>query len=214
MKEQTTQAGSTATLYTSIHKLMFDRFEDAFVDGDLKALIICGEPTEQELQEAWLSIREQYADALADTQQKRFISIFKDLQKLKIKQMQALTLISVLETCYVEKFTHLLNKLFHKKLKFDINNLDSYHADLKRMHSHAKGISLHIQLKEIELAAFDEKNSSGAHKPTRDYFAGILINLSDHAGYAIRKNELSTYDFCQRVRRYKDHINKLQATKK
>lgn len=192
---------SLSKYYQHISKLPLHKFIDVAVDDNLYALVISGDPTKEQLLEAWQGIALQYADAIKDHESKLFFSIEKELHILRATYAQILTLIDLLSKVYAKQFADMLNELLKVNFKFDYTDPEKYQHELKRCFNRSKGVKLEIQKQQIaydKMAAKFEDN--GSKKPTREYYYGILITLSDSAGYEIHE-DITVYAFCERIRR-------------
>jgi hypothetical protein len=203
--------GKKAVLHRSIHKLPLARFIDCAVDNNLRALIIEGIPEEVELIEAWNEISQDYTDALGSVDQDRRIKLYKEITRLQLKVATVEQFIPILKNTYVKKFADYVNAALFTKFSFDIKNPEQYDKELEKCLKRVKGIRIDIKSEEAILKSIEErKKGSQEPKYTREYFGSILINLSDQAGFDIDEEKISTYKFCERVKRYIDYIEKLK----
>jgi len=105
-----------------------------------------------------------------------------------------------------------LNKLLHTNIVFDVNNAEQYDGNLLRCLNRSKSIKINIDLKKIALSKLEEKYNSKDGKATREYYMGILISLSDEAGYHLQE-DITVWEFCERIRRYKKAAETLKNKK-
>jgi hypothetical protein len=189
-------------IYSDISKLPLSRFIDCSVDGDISALIIEGEPSQDELQAAWAQILEQYSEAVGDNEQKAMLSLFKEINRLQVNIDQVYLLVGAMKSYYVKLFAKELNKILNTSLSFDPQNQEAYENALKRCLSRCKAWELQKELKMSQYLALQKKFDGLASKQSREYYSDILIALSNSAGYEISE-EISVYKFCKRLKQLK-----------
>ena len=199
------------SLYQSITELPLSRWIDLTVDGYLKALIKEGTPPENELHRAENELRIQYADAIGDGEYRVYVGVIKELADMELVLSQVYSMVRVLTDVYVPLFADRLNRLLKTSFVFDINNPEAYDKLLSRCLNRSKIYKLRIDLKKIELEKLETKYQGKSGKATREYYMGLLISLSDHAGYPITDN-ITVYEFCERIKRA-NKINELQNLK-
>lgn len=191
---------TSLNLYRGLTQLPLNRFIDIVVDGNLYALVISGNPTEQDLSEAWSEIRMQYAEAMKDNEYKLLTSIISEYHRLTITYEQVCKCIEILKDRYVPQFAKRLNRYLGSSYKFDVRFPVDYDTDLKRARNNTAGIMLDLKLKQATYDQAMKKQESKGEKPTREYFISILTTLSNHVGFRIT-GDISTYEFCDRVNR-------------
>lgn len=176
------------------------KFIDCDVDGDLSALVIEGEATEQEILHAWLLIKTQYADIIGNQEYILYRNGCRDLSVLKITLVEVETLVSLMRKIYSQMIAERLNKLLKTRFEFNIETPEQYNSDLDACITRTGSTKIQIDIKEAQMKAMEGKHEQG-HKPTREYYHKILISLSDHAKYELT-DKISVFDFCERVKRF------------
>lgn len=209
-KKNIKQVEVEAKYYKSIVELPLSRFIDVMVDDNLYALVITGKPTDEELSAAWEHIRIEYADAIKDYEYRMLCSLEREVTDIDITHNKILIAIATLEKYYCIQFATALNKLLRTSFKFDTRFPDEYDNDLKRAHNRSKGIFLSLQLKQSALEAMRNKHVGKDKKPSREYYLGILITLSDYATYPIHDN-ITVFEFCDRIRRLHQHYEQIKV---
>jgi hypothetical protein len=200
--------------YTSIVDLPLNRFIDCLVDENLFALVITGEPSKTDLQSAWDGILIEYNDLLGDTENKMYFRLLREVHLLMCTIKQIELNVAILKLQYNKADADELNGLLNSNFPFDFSDTEKYYSDLDRCIRMGKGTYLKYQLKNNQLQALKEKNDKANSKPTKEYFAGILISLTDHAGVKLNASEITVYEFCERVRRYTDYIKTIESRNK
>lgn len=196
--------------YTSIVDLPLSRFIDCLVDQNIYALVISGKPTELKLKSAWDDILIEYNDSIGDGENKFYFRLLKEVNILLITLKEIELDILILRYQYDKKYADDLNNLLSTNYVFDPNDIEKYNSDLDKCERKSKGILLSYQVKNAQLEALKEKNQKTETKPTKSYFANILISLTDHAGVKLNADEITVYEFCERVRRYSEYIKAVE----
>jgi len=204
---------SKPKLYNSIHNLPLGRFIDVLIDGEIALLIISGEPTETELAQAWNEIMEQYNEAMGSAENQLLISLYKGVERTRIRLNTILSLIDNLRSWYVKAWCDRLNELSYTRFPFDISVIDAYQGNLDSCATRSKALEVQIELKSATIASMEASKEGETFKPTREYFFQILLNLSDHAGHEISE-EIGVLKFCLRVKRYIEYCKKLETSKR
>ena len=214
-----------AQYYKNIVDLPLSRYIDVAVNDNLNALTIEGFPTEAELFEAWVEIRSQYADAMGDMEHKMYLRVLKEVAILSTDYETVQKLANFLlgfdcETFLrnadenkevfdeVHKIALNINKILRSTFKFDPYQPDTFRNDLKRSLNQSKALKIRLDMKKIEFDAIRKTNEE-AEGPTKEYFYGILITLSDHAKLPLNES-MTVYEFCERVQRYNYYLSQKQ----
>jgi hypothetical protein len=184
--------------YSTIHQMPLDRFIDCMVDDNLHALIITGNPPEYELNKAWNSIRQDYADKMGDHEYSLYLQLFKEINVIDANINLVHKLVEVLRVAYVKEFADKLNSVLITNYQFDITNLPEYDRLLDLCYNKTGGLKIRLDMLLINFKAIQEKNAGKGNAPTRDYFLSLLVTLSDHAGYMI-PDSISVFEFCERI---------------
>ena len=209
--QPTGQTSPLYSLFRSINSLPLKRFIVCAVRGKLKALIISGDVPEDALQDTWLDIQQQYAEALGDTETSLTLNLYKQIVKLATTLSQVHRCLDVLENVYVKQFADALNELLSTSFPFDVTKPDAYDANLKSCLTRSMNLELNMELKSASYEAMKGKSEG---KPlTEEYFQDMLITLSDHAKYAVT-DEITVYQYTQRITRLNRYIEQLSSKKK
>lgn len=196
--------------YQGIATLPLSRYIDVAVDGNYSALIISGFPSQLELQLAWSKIQQEDADAAGDHEHKLYISLFTDINAIKIKLIEVRELVKNMVNVYHHSFADRLNNLLLTNFKFNPEKPEEYFKLLQGCLNRAKGWQLDLELKEIHFKAIQEKNETKGVKLTREYFQSILITISDHAKYPLISDNITVFEFRERIKRYNHHCEQLE----
>lgn len=178
------------------------RYISAKVDGILQALVIEGNPSPEELTKAWLNIEIECIDLVGTVEQKAELKLKRDIDILQADLAICEVCIYQLSHAYHPDFEMYLNNILKANIKLDPEDPDKYHALLKNCWNRSRGVKINLDLKVIEFNAIKEKlEKQGKGQPyTREYFATMLITLSDFAQYQIQ-DTISVFDYYDRLRR-------------
>jgi hypothetical protein len=191
-------------LYRNINETPLSVFIAVSCDGNLKALI---KPTHKEevpeslLLNTWQELSAQYSEQMGDHEQKMFLTLFKEINKITATIHQVHLLVDVLRKYHVDEFTAELNKTLHTKFKFDYRFPEDYDRDLNRCLKRVKELDLRLEIKRKDfevLSAKLEKQNNNA-RPGREYFIRILMTLSDYAKRPITE-DITVYEFVARIK--------------
>lgn len=200
--------------YSDIHRLPLDRFINVTCDGTLTELVISGTPTEDQLKNAWLRITEDYNLALTEGTPygTRIASLYKNLATETKKLRTVELFVPVMLEYYTPQFAKEVNKALSTSFRFDPQNRPEYERTLQRCIDRAKGLKMRITMDTAKLNSVIEehakKTGSADVQPSRQYFAAILVNLSDFAGYNLKENEMTVGQFVERLKRYNAAVAK------
>lgn len=178
------------------------------MDGDLRALIISGEPPRIELQKAAELISQQYTDAIGDMDYKMYCQTLKEITLLQLTLEQVNNLVNTLREAYNPVLAKALNKLLTTNFTFDITNLEGYDKMLDRCISRSKALQIQLDIQMKRYEQLQTKFEGSGKKPTREYYKGILMTLSDAAGYNLPEDSMTVWEFAERMRRFHDKMKK------
>lgn len=202
-QEKQSEADSLSwSLYHSLTEIPLSRWMDLTVDGYKQALVKQGNPPEHELLKAENTLRVQYADAIGDHEYRIYCNSIKEITRLEIILAQVHNLVNTLREVYHPLIAEKLNRLLQSNLVFDINDPEQYDINLQRALNRSKSIKISIDLKKITVVKLEDKYTAhGEGKSTREYYMGILIELSDSAGYPLSDN-ITVWEFCERIKKH------------
>lgn len=189
------------SLYRSITELPLSRWIDMTVDGYLKAIVKEGAPPVDILHQTENELRIQYADAIGDGEYKLYVTAVKEVAVLELTLAQIHHLVGALREVYVPQLANALNKLLLSSLVFDVANPAEYDNTLLRALRRSGGTKIRLELKKLHLAELEKKYTGTTKNATREYYMGVLISLSDSAGFQLSDN-ITVWEFCERIKRH------------
>jgi hypothetical protein len=199
-KLQEQKALISSVFYRHIIDLPLNRFIQVAINSDFSALVISGEPTEEELSHAWGTIMQEYSEAIGDQETRLQFNLFTEINKLQLKIDQVALIVSILRKYYVPAFAKELNKLLITNLVFDINNREDYDRKLQQAINKSKGFKIALDLKLDQYAAMQGKEVK-SEAVSKEYFYSVLITLSNQAKYQI-PDTITVFEFCERIKRF------------
>jgi hypothetical protein len=203
---------SSGKWYQNITELPLRNYIDCVVDGNYCALVVSGNPTEHELLLAWAQIQQEYADIMADSEHRLYVTLYRDIKVLELTLKLIHFLIEELKKVYYDEYTNRLNDLLKTNFQFDYTEPVKYLAELNRCTNRSKGIKIDLALKMGKFEAIQKKNTEKGSKPTREYFQSILITLSDHAKYQVM-DTVTVYEYSERMRRFSKYCEQVESLK-
>jgi hypothetical protein len=196
------QSANSLVLYRNLTDLPLSKYIDGMVNGNVSSIIKSGSCTdESELIEAWAIINQQYAETIGDHEQKLFLSLFIEINKLSVVIEQIARYVKALDKLYVKQFADALNKLLVTNFKFDVKDPASYDRDLQRCIKRSKGYQIQLDLKLSQFEAIQKKQENPGQRPDHAYFQSILLTLSEHLKYEVNESRISVFQFCEMIKR-------------
>lgn len=200
--------------HRSITTLPLHAFISVVCEKHLSPLIIAGNPTVQELTEAWEDMRQEYSDAIGGGETDMHIELLKEVEVLSIKITILDTALEVLRKFPYQYMLDQLNWLLGTKYEMPEFKSSEYNTMLKKAKARGAAFRIDHDMKVMELAAIKEKFDAGEGEGySREYFHRMLITLSDHAKYMI-PDTITVFDYCERIKRFNIHINELKKLPK
>ncbi|GAA4327983.1 hypothetical protein [Flaviaesturariibacter amylovorans] len=210
------QPATIGRYHSTIGTLPFTLFERAIIDADLSALIISGEVPEPQLLEAFDKILSEYNEALGslDTASLYLLAKTRELCTLRARRMQTEPIIEILRTLYVPDLEKYLQRLTGLTAKLDPANPVEYAKNLAR-HEKRAAPSLKERAVEIEMNGLEARLAAREQSaPTREYFTTVFVNLSNHSGTHITKDNTTVQEYCVRVKGLNKAIEQQQQSPK
>ncbi len=175
---------------------------DYAVDGNIYAFIKHGTPPEKDLVETEQRLRLQYADAIGNSEYKMYYSLLAEITDKEITLVQIESLITALRSVYCDSFINSLNRLLsNANLVLDVSKPEQYDKTLDRALRRSRSIKMAIDLKKLTIEKLETKYNQWGSKATREHYYGLLIELSNDAGFHLTES-ISVFEMCDRLKRY------------
>ncbi len=169
-------------------------------------LVLSGDPTFNEKQEAWNDIQLLYADKAGGS---IFVAYYKTLHKLIDLRTQRESIVfvrDVLMSVYSPDFAAELNNLCDTDYDFNPEDWDNYIQEIKDACSCLRIINVDIKLTELEFE--DTGSEENLPKVTEDWYYDRLVDFVDVAKLSgSLTDKISMYEFCRRLKQL-EAINK------
>lgn len=199
---------SNIKLYKNCNQLMLDRFIQIIVEGDLRLLIIEGEPSNEILKETWEYIYAEYTSLINEDNSTEIYKAIRDINMWKMKFQRIEMFISLLSQRPYPLLIIELKKMGYN-YTFNHNDIYSYKADLKAVYNTAKTLLIQISNREKDLERLQKQDSQNKQKPI-DQFDMMLISLSEHYKYEVQPHHLTVARFAKMMNRVKEYAKKLE----
>lgn len=217
MKQQQESATMTAPaqspVYQSCAQLPLRRFIAAYVHGNLSAIVRKGRSaTRQQIAEAWSAIGYEWADLMATTESRAFLSEKQEAAMLSSRiervyaNVQAITAMQTLrhdvgEEPWKESLAKVAGLLLDMGFvgTFPHDNDEALQADLNRVLTIIKADEL--RLREIT-SPEDAKKGKAV---TAVWFDEVLIEVSKMMGFRLSVAEMKTAEFAGYFQRLRMH---------
>ena len=180
-------------------------FVDCLFDKDYKRLIIEGDATEEQLQDAWNKIHAEYATLVMNDNQTEEYELLKDVNLANAKCVLIDCIIQRLFVCYNKELVDLLNHFYLKCDLLESDDSKTIDIKLSKVLTRAKKFISELQIKQESL---DKIHSSTQKETGRDYFGKALLVLSKENGYAMRANDITVYQFVTAVNMMNENIKR------
>jgi Zn-dependent M32 family carboxypeptidase len=183
-------------LYTSCDDLPLNLFIRCVVDHDLQALIIYGDPSVEDVAEAWANIYAEYLDLNEDNEGKYLLNLQKEIWLLNQNIIEVKSVVQLLRLMYHEELVAILRyKNYDQALDFE--DRDAYVRDLMVIENSLAAEILQKEIKEQEVT--DYVRSRGNDTLERKYFNKMLIRISKHMGYGVKAKETTVTEFVNMI---------------
>lgn len=198
------------SLYRGIDEIPLRDFIEYLIDGNIIKLVKSGIPPDYlSLHERWLEILIDYNDSMGTSEIKLILTVSKEIAVLEYKLKMIHAAIAVMEHNYDQTLADFLNSICVTKYQFKEDKI----KELKSCLNRSKSFKISLDLKRAQYAGILEKqNASEGEKPTRKFFIGVLILLSNHAKYAIT-DSITVAEYCERVKQYNQYCEQLKKAK-
>lgn len=193
--------------YDNCSDLIFWNFVKCLVTKNVNYLVISGTPSKEKLNEAWKSIESDYQDLAKDSTSDYLLTLFCQISYLDEKLRIVYNIVSYLE---INRSQGLISVL-REELGFSYSYSEqTMKQDLKLTVSECKMDKVNLDLSEIELKAYKEKNV----EPTEIDYDRLLTRLSKFQGYQLKAKEITATQFISILNDYtaKNQPQKLEPT--
>jgi hypothetical protein len=202
-------------LIRSCEDLMLDKFKHCLLKEEYSPLIISGQPSETELNDAWNFIISEFALLSGNEKFERMITLTREINAAVLKFNRVEIYVRILLRAVDEP--SMFSEVLVKELKrygypgqYDPKIKSRYVDELEAAYSKAKSLLVSAKLKQDELKKLEKEMLAG--KADSQYFDKSLIDLSGFYKYQVLEHNISVQKFCLMVKDM-NRIIKLQNSK-
>lgn len=184
---------SSNKLINSITDLMLDKFVICLCEKDLSPLIIEGNPSKKQLQDAWQKVYDEYCDALKTKQQKGMKNLVTEVTILQQRVFAIHACVFRLSIQHSDEIVLELKKWINVREKLKPDNKEQYEKDLQSILTRCQSkyeIELKQRAKELEESVPKENQ-----KVDKWYFEKMIVQLQKHMGISINKFKTTVASF-------------------
>lgn len=196
-------------MYKTIHDLPFHIFRDVMVDGDFSLL---GEGADAAL---WEDLLMQYAEAIGEKDTDGYLKTRRELLYYESQRFLVDAYLNVLSDFYIKKWADALGKIVQLQLTWN-GDKEAWLTQLERARKRSIGlVDFHLRNLRRKMEEHEKKQEEKGDtlKPSREFFAKVLINLHEYSNWQFNDNEITTFQYCEIVKRYSQHISYLEEMK-
>lgn len=198
-------------LHRSCDTLPLEAFIRALCEGDKSGLVISGDPTVEEIDEAWWVIYAHYVDLSQTNDIKYSLMLQNEVVMLDARLKRIDLIVKSLRIQYDLDLIEILRKDYNYRFAFQENNPVGFNRDLEAVIARSQRWDIQLQMKRGELKAYNDAQEG--EKPEKVYFTTILIRLSDHAGYRLRIEDMTVAEFAIRKQDYLQYVEQMKKNR-
>jgi hypothetical protein len=161
---------------------------DCICNGNLRRLIIEGEPSQAELEEAWDNLYIEYCDLVGNS---KGLRMARDIKFLEAKLSSCLMCLYDLKTTYSPDCIKILHEYGYRR-KFDYNDPESYTTDIKAVEVQLGAVVIQIRQAKIY---YDMEKPQSPKKFTEQKFYETLAAINNHNKNHVSMKDLTAYEF-------------------
>lgn len=193
-------------VYEHCNEFPLSRFITCLCDNDYSVMLIDGEATEEELQQAWAKIYDEYLDLTSKNNNNEFLFLWNEYESLFYKHTVIEQCVELLKWWHDENLVGIL-KQHGYNFPFNPEDTERYWKDLERVVTRSKKLLLDMKVRKEQLDAI-QSASSGA-KIDRNYFDTILVVLSKFSQYHIDEEKTTVGRYVNMLNLYITHCRQL-----
>lgn len=181
--------------------LPLDKFIKCLVKGDLPQLIIAGNPTTEELSDAWMRIYNMYLDENSNNEVEYIVQLQKQISILTQHVIEVQGCIVFLSYMFHEGLVEILKSNGYKDKVTEENHVMM--AEIINNKLSLKRFTL--DGKEKELKDYLEKHKDD--EVDEKYFTRTLLRLGKFMGVHLKARELTVLEFVTLSKEYYEWVN-------
>jgi hypothetical protein len=174
-----------------------------YCDGNLRALIISGEPSAFELAAAWENILTEYADVVSTSESKSMMLLQKQILLIRAKLHLIDLAAKVLTARWSKPAADELLKLGY------LVKEETYQQDVEVILVRSRSLIVQLKEREKEYTARESKTDtkSKTEKKSRADFDSDIVALSKFQGYRINKQTTTVSEYANIYAQFLTYAN-------
>lgn len=186
-------------LITELDKLLFPQFIECAVNNNLQVLVLSGNATEDQKNDAWMHLLSQYYGHSGNTNAATYIQKAAKISALDEKCTKVSILVASIELLHKSKtFTEEKQKLIVRLKEWGYTNSfseDALVADLQSVGRQLSNDRLKLAVLRKEQEAEEQKKGRNQKAVTKDQYYKLLGAIEDMKGRSIDVETLDMYRF-------------------
>lgn len=195
---------SNNTYHQGIEKLPYSVFLQVMTTGDVRHLIIEGNPSDVELTMAWYEIQYQYSDSVRTPKTDSILQLSKKILDARWRMSFVDLCVFILKKGYNREPAEALVSLGYSLVE-DLPEWDSYLMQVYQVETEAKFLIIQLNQYNNEYKKLCPESDAIQSRTMIDYEKELRI-LSKFMGYSIKKDQITTMEFCSILNAYIEHI--------
>jgi hypothetical protein len=188
--------------------LSLNKFLDAYCNNDLSVLIISGEPTADELKDAWDGILFEYSSLIKNGDADYLLKLSKNISVLGFEIFYTEAAADLLKVHYDKDVVDYLITELGYFGDFNPEQTESYQKDINVMLSLVKGKKQDLEELKAEYERLN--NVAEGKKQSEEEFELVIASLGKYAGYRLDKDAVMVSEFASVFTLYlkeQDYLN-------
>ena len=176
------------------------QFRQCLEHNNISALIVEGEPTAEQLAEAWASLFLEYCDLSEAHEATHRVRLWAEIEALKIKLnicQSWVDIISFMPSTEINKALWIVGYEF----ELDKNKPAQYKEDIARINAELRSLRLDIKIKEAEYSAI-EKSPNSSDTIDVKYFSTIYTRINNYYKYNAVNDQTKVEMYCALLREF------------
>ena len=203
---QSKEANKSIGLYRDLKELTLDRFIECYCNNDLQKLVKFGDPTQEELEQAWDEIFTAYIEIIGGEEVQDKLRLVRDMNLLSMKVERIGALLDVLSVAPTEG---LFLQLY--EFGYSLPQMEFSEGSIRAL---SKIITAHMKRDVVEVQILSErlKTETGeAKRQTETDFYSLIVEISDMFKVTLKESEISTMAFAMYVLKYKQRADAINS---
>lgn len=197
--------------YKSCSETPLSVFIECLVEGNLKALIISGEPTSEQLAMAWAELFSEFTDLNADNEQMYVLTLQGEITLIHEEIAEVEGVLYFLSPEMLPFSITMKDELLNVLHKYDYpHEIDvsepGYVEQLEIIANRLCPIKLKLQMKMRELSEYNQEKKNDSID--KQYFSRMLVRLSKFQGFNIRAKDITVEEFVMICKEYNSYYKK------